>query len=229
MDLMDLTDPVDDVALKWADEFRITDCSKKFVFSNLKNIPLFLKSGSAFAQGCGGQGGGENIPEPTFRLFLVKKSFSPPPDSQLSTFAEVAAHIHIGFAFAERFALIGVGFALTVGDFQFYQSGFQVHFERNQCSAFGRKLLVEFPDFSFVQQETAGAFDLVIETVAETVNGYMHIVKKCLSVFDLDIAFAQLDCPVAAAFDFGTGQLDTCLKLFNDRIIVKSLSIRTNN
>ena len=30
MDLMDLMDPVDDVALKWANVFRITDCSKKF-------------------------------------------------------------------------------------------------------------------------------------------------------------------------------------------------------
>lgn len=29
MDLMDLMDPVDDVALKWANVFRITDCSKK--------------------------------------------------------------------------------------------------------------------------------------------------------------------------------------------------------
>ena len=55
---------------------------KNFVSAN-KNTPLFLKRGSSFAQGCGGQGGNKNIPKPTFRLFLVKKSFSPPPDSRL--------------------------------------------------------------------------------------------------------------------------------------------------
>ena len=40
-----------------------------------------MKRGSAFAQGYGGQGGNKNIPKPTFRLFLVKKSFSPFPGS----------------------------------------------------------------------------------------------------------------------------------------------------
>ena len=34
------------------------------------NTPLFLKRGSAFAQGYGGQGGNKNIPKPTFRLFF---------------------------------------------------------------------------------------------------------------------------------------------------------------
>ncbi len=29
MDLMDLMDPVEDVALKWANVFSTTDCSKK--------------------------------------------------------------------------------------------------------------------------------------------------------------------------------------------------------
>ena len=78
MDLMDLMDPVDDVALKWANVFRITDCSRKFVFSNLKNIPLFLKSGSAFAQGCGGQGGRKYTGADVSAFSREKKFFASP-------------------------------------------------------------------------------------------------------------------------------------------------------
>ena len=105
-------------------------------------------------------------------------------------FAEVAAHIHIRFAFPQGLALIGVGLALTVGDFKLDQSGLEIHLDRNERAAFGRKLLVEFSDLPFVQQQTPGAFDFVVETVAETVNGNVNIVEKGLSVFNLDIAFS---------------------------------------
>ena len=42
MDLMDLMDPVDDVALKWANVFRTTDCSKKSSSSLISKISRFF-------------------------------------------------------------------------------------------------------------------------------------------------------------------------------------------
>ena len=57
----------------------------------------------------------------------------------------------------------------------------------------------------------------------------MNIVQKSLITLDFNIAFPQLHRPVAAAFDLRSGQLDACFKLFNDRIIVKSLSVVGKN
>jgi len=166
-----------------------------------------------------------------FSKLIIRKffnrftSFSP----FSGTLADVALDGHVGFALAQRVALVGVGLADAVGDLQFDEAVPEVHFEGDERSPFCIDGLGEFQNFALVQKQTPGAFDLVVEAVAEAVGGYVDVVEKSLIVLYFNVPFAQLDGPVAAAFDLGPRQLDPRFELIHDGVVVESFLVGCEN
>ncbi len=136
-----------------------------------------------------------------------------------------AAHLQVGLAAAQGFALVAVGFALTVRDLHLDQSFFQVELQRDDGAALLAEPLGELQNLVVVQQQPPLLGRDVVEAVAEAVDRDMNIEQPCLAVVDGHITLVHHDRAVATAFHLGSDQFDAGFETFDDMIVVKRLFI----
>ena len=98
-----------------------------------------------------------------------KIKYFPSPASPL-LFFQCASDCEIAFALSYGFTLVGVTFALTVGEFDLDESVFEIEFQWNKCAALEFQILGKFEYFALVHQQSAVAVDFVIEFSAVLAN-----------------------------------------------------------
>jgi len=144
-----------------------------------------------------------------------------------------AFEFFLGSAFGvfvfELAALVVVGLATRESEFGLRLAALEVDAEHHERVATLLKLRREFPQFAFVQQESAIAHRIDVVPGSMFVRRDMDTLQRRFRVSHDCIAICQRAPAVAEALDLGAGQYDPRFVGFGDRVFVSRLAIGCND
>jgi len=130
--------------------------------------------------------------------------------------------------FLERLPLVKELLSLCEGKIYLHPSGDKIELERNQRVPPLLHLADEAFDLFFVKQEFPRPQRLVIQSVGLGIRADMSIDKEDLALFDIPVAIPQVHLSLPKGFDLGPEQGDPGLDRLFDKVVMKCLSILTN-
>ena len=145
------------------------------------------------------------------------------------SFLEGGFNLTLGLSARDGVSPIVFTFALGHTEFDLRHPPFEIEFEWDE----GEPLFFHSPPqpiyFPSMEQETALAKRVVIESIALRVLAYVQVVQEGLTVVDPCVAVSHVGLALPKGFDLGSTQFDTGLNRIQDLIVVPGFAILGND
>jgi len=137
---------------------------------------------------------------------------------------------HLAFhgSLLERFPLVKELLSLCEGKIDLYPSVDKIELDRNQRVTPLFHFTDEASDLSFVKQEFPRPQRIVIQPVRLRIGTDMSIHEEDLALFDIPVAIPQVDLSLSKGLDLGPEQGDPGLDRLLDKVVMKRLSVLTD-
>ena len=137
-------------------------------------------------------------------------------------------HLTFHGSLPERLPLIKELFPFCESEIYLHPSIDKVELNRNQCISPLFHFADEAFDLLFVKEEFPCPQWIVIQSVGLRIRADMSIDKEDLALFDIAVAIPQVDLSLPQGFDLRPKQGDPCLVRLFDKVVMKCLSVLTN-
>ena len=133
---------------------------------------------------------------------------------------EAALDFTVRFRLGDGIPLIVQLFASAKSDLNLEPGAFEIDLERNQGITLLGDEALELHDLLFVHEQAAVAKGLAVENIAVLVGADVDTDGVELTVLNRAVGILEVDATAADALDLGSVELDPCLVLLVDEVVV---------